>query len=101
VAIGQETAEVLIACTGFDQDREDRTILHGQFRADDGANTGFFGLRVKPRRPVYAVAIGQRNGGQAKFGSEFGEMLRKRGAAQEAERAAGVEFDITGSRLRR
>src|SRR5688500_11900594 len=94
MTIGEETAEILVAGAGFDEDGEDGTILHGEFRAHDGSHAGFAGFGVKTRGTVNAIAVREGDGGETEFGGGFGEMFRKRATTQEAESTARMEFNI-------
>jgi hypothetical protein len=53
-----------------------------------------FSRAVETRRAVNAVAIEHGEGGQLQFTGALGEILGLRSAAQKAEGAAGVEFDV-------
>ena len=59
-----------------------------------GADAIFFRGGKESWRAVNAVAIAEGHGGQAGTGGGFGELLRNGSAAQKAERAAAVEFDV-------
>ena len=90
----EQAAEVLVTGARFDEDGENDAVFHGEFAADDRADAVFFRGGKKSRRAVNAVAVAEGHGGHAGTGGGFGELLRSGGAAQKAERAAGMEFDV-------
>jgi hypothetical protein len=49
---------------------------------------------VQARRAVHAVAVAERECGQAEGGGLGGEVLRQAATAEKAERAPGVQFDV-------
>jgi hypothetical protein len=94
MAVGHEAAEVLVADARFDQDRQDRAALESQFRADDGPDAGFACFGVESRRSVDTIAIGEGDGGHAKFSRGFRQVFGERCAAQKTEGAAGMQFHV-------
>lgn len=93
-----EATDVLIAGAILGEERKNGAIFHGEFDPDDGAKAGFFGFEEEPGRAVKAIAIEQRHRGKAATRRIFGELLGQGSAAQEAEGAAAVEFDVVGLR---
>jgi hypothetical protein len=89
-----QAAEVLVAEARLDQQRQDGAVVEGQLGADDRADAGFAGGGEKTRGTVDAVAIAEGERGHFEFRAALGELRRRGSAAQEAERAAGMKFDV-------
>ena len=92
--LGEEAAEVAVPGTVGDEQREGRTVGEGEFAADEGADAVVATSVVQARRAVHAVAVAERECGQAEGGGLGGEVLRQAATAEKAERAPGVQFDV-------
>ena len=93
----EQPAQVAVAFAGAHQHREDRAVVHGQFSADDGADALFAGGVEDPRRAVESHPVAHRQSRQSETGSSAGQFFGQRGSTQEAEGAAGVQFDVGGT----
>jgi hypothetical protein len=84
----------LISGSAGNKDRKDAFVFECEFRADQGAGAMFFGGRMQAGRAVKSIAIAQRECRKTEPGGGANEILRIRCATEEAEGAAGVEFDV-------
>ena len=96
VGLREQSAEVPVALARAHQHRQHRSVVHRQFRAEDRPDALLAGGVEDPWRAVKPHAIAHRQRRQAQAGGGAGELLGQRGAAQEAERAPGVQFDVGG-----
>ena len=69
--LGQQLAEVLVTGAIFYQHRQDASILHRQFHADDRSQAVFAGGHGKSLRAVNAVAVEQRHGRHLELGGSL------------------------------
>ena len=92
--VGQELANVRVACARLNEHRQDGTIFHGQFCPNDRSNRGFFCPNVETRSSIHSVAIGESDRGNAQFRRALGQLFRERGATQKAERTPRMQFDV-------
>ena len=62
MSVGEKGAEIAISFSIFDQNGQHRTIQHGQFAADDRAQSVFARGRAETRGAVKTVAIADGKG---------------------------------------
>ena len=89
-----EPAEILVTRAVLREQGQHAAIGERDFRADERPDPVLVRTGVKPRRAIDAVAIEERERGQPELAGGLGELLGQRGAAQEAEGAGRMEFDV-------
>ena len=93
---GEQAAEVRVAGAVLDQQPERARVLDRDLGADERPHAGAPRGREEARRAVDAVAVGERERVVAERGGALDQVLRQRGAAQEAEGAAAAQLDVVG-----
>jgi hypothetical protein len=100
LGLGDEPAEILIADAGgseeIERGRRVRRTGQRQFRADDGPQTGARRRLMKARCAVHAVTIAESQRRIAERRGARDEIFRQRSPGEEAEGAAGAQFDVLG-----
>src|SRR6266704_1064769 len=99
-ARGEEAAEVLVAGALLDQEPEAAGARDRHLRADQGAETRAARGLEEARRAVDAARVGERQRVVAEHGGAFDQILRQRGAGEEAERAPAAQLDVVSHRRR-
>src|SRR4051812_39042414 len=94
MSLREELAEVLVASAISNEDRQHGAVFHCEFCADDWAEILFFSGGEETWRAVNSITIAKCQCGHLQFSSNFGQLLRQRTAAQKAEGATAVEFDV-------
>jgi hypothetical protein len=73
--LGDELAEILVALLRGGEQRQHAAVGERDLGTDPGAQAGFAGGAEEPRRAAHAVAVEQRDGGQAEFARDRHEIL--------------------------
>src|SRR2546428_492038 len=82
----------------LDQEPEAAGARDRHLRADQGAETRAACGLEEARRAVDAARVGERQRIVAERGGTLDQILRQRGAGEEAERAPAAQLDVVGYR---
>src|SRR3989441_1251236 len=97
--LSQQPAQISVTGAILDQDIESRARIEHDLRTDERANARVFGGAEKTWRTVHAVTVSERERAVAEMHGFVDEVLGKRGAAQEAERALAAQLDVVSHRF--
>src|SRR5207247_2393326 len=95
---GEEPAEVPVAGAALDQEPEQPRACDRHLRADERAQARAARGLEEAWRAVDAAPIRERQHVVAERGGALDQILRQRGAGEEAERAPAAELDVVRRR---
>ena len=90
----EQAAEILVSAAIFAKQRDPAAALDVDLGADQRAQALAASDGVEPRDAVEAADVREPEDAVAGSGGGVRQVFRQRGAAQERERAAGVQLDI-------
>src|SRR5439155_24240932 len=93
-ARGEEPAEVAVAGAALDQEPELPRTRDRHLRADERADARAARGLEEARRAVDAAGVGECQRVVAERGGALDQILRQRGAGEEAERAPAAQLDV-------
>ena len=97
---GDQSAEVGITLSIFDEQREMVALVHRDLGSDDGPNPQLAGLHDELDDAVKAVVVGERHNRHVQRGRPLEERLGGGGAVEEAVAGVRVEFYVFGHGIR-